>query len=91
MAYGIQYSISKNQVKHLPTHIQIKAEEAVLLLSEDPFLGIPLEPPYKGYLKHRLSRTYRLVYTINQYERLIKVYRVGHKKNVYRNLSCIAK
>ncbi len=52
-------------------------------LVEDPVLGKPLQGPYHGLRSYRVG-DYRLVYKVETEIRMILIYRIGHRRDVYR-------
>jgi len=59
----------------------IKAFEKI---RQDPKEGKPLQGPYSGLRSYRVGDC-RIVYRVDLAERLIVIYRVGHRSDVYRH------
>ena len=69
--------------KKLDKKYQELALSALYKLAENPQAGKPLKGKYKGYWGIRFSR-YRIVYKIVRKRLLIIVFRIGHRRPVYR-------
>ena len=69
--------------KKLDKRYQKLALNALDKLAENPQAGKQLKGKYKGYLGIRFSR-YRIIYKIVRKKLLIVVFRVGHRRSVYR-------
>jgi len=62
----------------------LKIDKAILSLRENPY-PYPQAKKLKGENKFRLRvGAYRVVYTIDEKQKVITVYRVRHRKDVYR-------
>ncbi|OGR90250.1 MAG: hypothetical protein A3J74_10355 [Elusimicrobia bacterium RIFCSPHIGHO2_02_FULL_57_9] len=58
----------------------IKAFDAISL---DPALGKPLQGPYHGLRSCRVGE-YRIVYKMDAKQRTVLIYRIGHRRDIYR-------
>ncbi|MDP3113028.1 MAG: type II toxin-antitoxin system RelE/ParE family toxin [Thermodesulfovibrionales bacterium] len=75
---------AQKELNALPDQIFIKADKAILSLKEEPF-PFPQSKELKGENKRRLRvGDYRVVYTVNEEQNLITIFRVRHRKDVYR-------
>jgi mRNA interferase RelE/StbE len=79
--------IKKSAVKELdrlPQNQFLKIDEAILSLKNDPHPD-PQTKKLKGGNRYRLrAGDYRVVYTVETKEQLITIYKVRHRKEVYR-------
>ena len=75
---------AQKEIDTLPDQIFIKVDKAILSLKEDPF-PFPQSKRLKGENKCRLrAGDYRIVYTVNEENKVITIFRVRHRKDVYR-------
>ncbi len=51
-------------------------------IKEDPFIGKPLTRELTGRFSYRVG-VYRVIYKINQKDRIIQVLNAGHREKVY--------
>jgi len=79
--------IKKSALKELdalPDLVYLKIDEAVLSLKENPF-PYPQSKRLKGEDKRRLRvGDYRVVYTVDEEGKIVTIFRVRHRKEVYR-------
>jgi len=62
----------------------LKIDQAILSLKENPY-PYPRARKLKGENKFRLRvGVYRVVYTVDEKQKMVVVYRVRHRKDVYR-------
>jgi mRNA-degrading endonuclease RelE of RelBE toxin-antitoxin system len=52
------------------------------MLREEPFKGKRLERELSGYRSLRAQR-FRIIYMLNEAEKIIEIHYVGHRKDVY--------
>ena len=76
-------SAEKNLLK-LPKHKQKLIARKLLILKSDPFLGKPLSGKLKGTLSIRVW-PYRIVYEFNPKTKNVMIYKIQHRKEVYRD------
>ncbi len=75
---------ARKELDSLPKEVFLKIDKAILSLKENPSPH-PQSIRLKGEDKHRLrSGDYRIVYTVDNGQKTITVYRVRHRKDVYR-------
>jgi len=74
---------ARKELDSLPDQIFLKVDKSILSLKEDPF-------PYtqakklRGGDKYRLRvGDYRVVYSVDEDQKTITIYRVRHRKDVY--------
>jgi mRNA interferase RelE/StbE len=81
---GIKNSARK-ELDTLPKNIFLKVDAAILSLKENPFPS-PQSKKLKGKDKFRLRiGDYRVVYAVDEAQKLITIYRVRHRKDIYRH------
>jgi mRNA interferase RelE/StbE len=80
-------TIKKSAQKELDSIAEqqfLKIDKAILSLRETPF-PYPQSKKLKGKDKCRLRvGDYRVVYTVNEEQKAITIFRVRHRKDVYR-------
>jgi len=85
MAYQVRVPKKvQTEVSKLPERIQQQVINALKNLMENPRLGTPLKGDLKGYWSYHIGRAYRIVYRIDDTEKVVFLNRVRHRKHVYR-------
>lgn len=84
MAYHIELETrARRELMELPRAIQQRITDCLSDLE-----GNPRPPGAKkliGQEGYRIRKgDYRLLYTINDAQRLVRIYRIGHRREVYR-------
>lgn len=75
---------ARKELDNLPDYIFLKIDRAILSLKKDPY-PYPQSKGLKGEGKRRLrAGDYRVIYTVNDQEKLITIFRIRHRKGVYR-------
>ena len=75
---------ARKELDDLPDQIFLKVDESILSLRENPF-PYPHAKKLKGENKYRLRvGDYRVVYSVDVDQKTITIYRVRHRKDVYR-------
>lgn len=75
---------AKKELDSAPEDQFLKIDRAILSLKDDPFPH-PQSEKLKGEDKRRLRvGDYRVVYAVDRAENVITIYRVRHRKDVYR-------
>lgn len=75
---------ARKELDSLPEQIFLKIDKAILILKENPF-PFPQAKKLKGEDKCRLRvGDYRIVYSIDEEQKIITIFRVRHRKDVYR-------
>jgi mRNA interferase RelE/StbE len=81
--YRLLYSeTSKNQVSKLHPELKSVIRSRLDVLKNEPFKGKKLERELSGYRSYRAKR-FRIIYKLNESERVIEIHYVGHRKDVY--------
>jgi mRNA interferase RelE/StbE len=87
MTYKLLYSrTSKEQIRSLHPQIKSLVKSYVLQLKENPYEGKALERELSGFYSLRLKR-FRVIYRIDHQNRTVRIYHVGHRKNIYELFS----
>jgi mRNA interferase RelE/StbE len=73
-------------IRHLPPDLKPSVKQALRALSRDPFSGEPLLRRLEGLWKYRVRR-FRIVYAIESKRPVIRVFAVGHRREVYEELA----
>ena len=55
---------------------------AIRKLQQDPNAGGDLQEELAGFKSYK-SKRYRIIYKLNEEERIIEIYYVGHRRDVY--------
>lgn len=88
MAYTVQLRPrARKTFLKLDTSIQKSIRNALQALAEQPYP--PDAKPLTGhypYRRIRVRRDYRIVYTIDDTQRVVTVALLGHRREVYRKL-----
>jgi mRNA interferase RelE/StbE len=83
--YRLTYkkSVTK-ELDAVPDHDFLKIDEAILSLKDQPFPH-PQSKKLKGEDRYRLRiGDYRVVYMVDEKQKTVTIYRVRHRKDVYR-------
>jgi mRNA interferase RelE/StbE len=73
-------------IRRLPQDIKRSVKQALRSLSADPLPGPRLMRERSGLRKFKVRR-FRIVYQINRKARLIRIFAVGHRPEVYEELA----
>jgi len=74
----------KKELDAVAEHDFLKIDEAILSLKDHPFPH-PQSKKLKGEDRYRLRvGDYRVVYMVDEKQKTITIYRVRHRKDVYR-------
>lgn len=75
---------ARKELDEIPGPDFVRLDEAILSLKEVPN-PYPQSKKLKGEGKYRLrAGDYRIVYAIDEKDKVITIYRVRHRKDVYR-------
>lgn len=87
MSYQIKLTVQVSDVaKRLPPEIKKAAKEALKQLAENPEPGKELQAELAGFRSYRFTR-YRIVYRVAPEKKVIVVWAVGHRRDIYENFS----
>jgi len=73
-------------VRHLPPDVKPSVKQALRSLSADPFSGAPLMRELSGLWKFKVRR-FRIIYEPDRKARVIRIFAVGHRREVYEELA----
>ena len=73
-------------VRHLPPDVKRSIKQALKSLSTDPFSGAPLLRELSGLWKFKVRR-FRIIYQLDRKARIIKIFAIGHRREVYEELA----
>ena len=75
---------ARKELDSIPKQQFLKIDKAILSLKENPFPH-PASKKLKGEDKRRLKTgDFRVIYTVDENGRTVTIYRVRHRKDVYR-------
>ncbi len=85
MSFALNFlpAVGRDYAKLPSPSIRERIDNALGLLSQDPFQGKPLQGPYRGLSSYRIG-DYRIVYRILKHDRTVVIYRLGHRREVYQ-------
>jgi mRNA interferase RelE/StbE len=87
MSYQVKLTVHPSNVaKRLPSEIRKAAKEALRQLAGNPELGKELQAELAGFRSYRFAR-YRIVYRVAPEKKVIVVWAVGHRRDIYENFS----
>ena len=73
-------------IRHLPPDVKRSVKQALRTLSVNPFSGEPLLGELEGLWKFRVRR-FRIIYEVKRHERIIRIFAVGHRQEIYEELA----
>ena len=73
-------------VRHLPPDVKRSVKQALRSLSADPFSGAPLMRELSGLWRFKVRR-FRIIYEPDRKARVIRIFAVGHRREVYEKLA----
>ena len=73
-------------VRHLPPDVKRSVKQALRSLSADPFSGAPLMRELSGLWRFKVRR-FRIIYEPDRKSRVIRIFAVGQRREVYENLA----
>ena len=77
---------SRERIRSLSPEAKKGIKEILESLSDNPYLGKPLQRELTGFRSIAFKR-YRVVYKIMNDESQLKIYSVGHRKEIYTDFS----
>jgi len=69
----------------LPREVQKSVSKAIDDLRENPLAGLPMSGEFRHLRRLRVG-VYRVVYAFKAERLVVLVLRIGHRKNIYRDL-----
>lgn len=86
MKYQVRItSYADSQARKLNPEVKKAAREALRELAENPYLGKELQRELSGFWSYRFLR-YRIVYQADPEEKVIIVWAIGHRRDIYETL-----
>lgn len=76
--------------KKLPPETRKAAKSALQILAANPYIGKQLQADLNGFWTFRFQR-YRIVYRIDMRIKIIVVWAIGHRRDIYETFSEFAK
>jgi len=73
-------------IRHLPPDVKRSIKQALRSLSADPFSGAPLIRKLSGLWKFKVRR-FRIIYELDRKARIIRIFAIGHRREVYEELA----
>ena len=73
-------------IRHLPPDVKRSVKQALRSLSADLFSGAPLMRELSGLWRFKVRR-FRIVYELERKARIIRVFAIGHRREVYEELA----
>jgi mRNA interferase RelE/StbE len=73
-------------VRHLPPDVKRSVKQALRSLSANPFAGTPLIRELSGLWKFKVRR-FRIIYEPDRKARIIRIFAIGHRREVYEELA----
>ena len=73
-------------VRRLPPELKRGIKQALRSLSADPFAGGPLIGELTGLWRIKVRR-FRIVYELDRKARVIRVFAIGHRREIYEDLA----
>ena len=81
--YKLLYSkTSRRQIKKIHPHLKPVIKSKIEQIRENPYTGKFLHRELSGFLSFRTNR-YRIIYKILEDKRIVQIYYVGHRKDIY--------
>ena len=75
---------ARKELDNLPDHIFLKIDAAILSLKKDPY-PYSQSKELKGESRRRLRvGDYRVIYTADMQQKIITIFHIRHRKDVYR-------
>lgn len=74
---------AKKELKKIKKIYESAISEAFQAIKEDPYTGKPLTEEFSGKFTYRVS-IYRIIYTIDEKDKVVKILAAGHRGKVYK-------
>ncbi|MGD9950170.1 MAG: type II toxin-antitoxin system RelE/ParE family toxin [Desulfobulbus sp.] len=87
MLYQVKLTSTANEIgKKFSPEIKTAARAALKELAQNPLLGKELQADLAGFRSYRFMR-YRIIYKVNTVEKIIIIWAIGHRRDIYENFS----
>ena len=73
-------------IRRLHPDLKRSVKQAIRSLSRDPLSGEPLLRELEGLRKYAVRR-FRIVYAVDRERRIVRIYAVGHRREIYDDLA----
>jgi len=73
-------------VRHLPPDVKRSVKQALRSLSTNPFAGAALMRELSGLWRFKVRR-FRIIYDLDRKARVLKIFAIGHRREVYEELA----
>ena len=73
-------------VRHLPPDVKRNVQQALRSLSAEPFCSAPLMRELSELSRFKVRR-FRIIYEPDRKARVIRIFAVGHRREVYEELA----
>ena len=85
--YGMRFTpeASRNLSRFHPD-IKKFIKQALKELREEPYAGTDLQEELSGFKSFKFKR-YRILYNIDEEEKYIQIFHIGHRKDVYEQFN----
>ncbi len=85
--FGMRFTpeASRNLSRFHPDNKKL-IKQALNELRENPYTGTDLQEELSGFKSFKLKR-YRVLYNIDEEEKNIQIFHIGHRKDVYEQLN----
>ena len=85
--FGMQFTAESSRIlsRFHPENKKL-IKQALDELRKNPYAGSDLQEEFYGFRSLKLKR-YRVLYRINEEEKIIQVFHVGHRKDVYEQFN----
>lgn len=86
MNFDVQLTnTAQKELRRLPKKVKQQVANALDALEKDPRVGSPLHWQLKGYWSYHTGN-YRIIYEIDDNNKIVLVNHIKHRRNVYRNM-----
>ena len=89
MLYAVRFTRTvADKVSTLLPDIKKQLRSTIKKISKEPYSGKELQEELSGFLSYRFMR-YRIIYQVNDIDKIIIVYMFGHRRDVYELLELV--
>ena len=87
MSYQVKFTRTvAEKVKFLHPDIKKSLKSCLTDISRKPYCGKELQEDLRGFWTSKFKR-YRIIYKVDDQEKIITIYMVGHRRDVYELFS----
>ena len=87
MPYAVKFTRTvADKASTLHPDIKKQLRSAIMEISKEPYSGKELQEELSGFLSYRFMR-YRILYQVNNADKVITIYIFGHRRDVYELFS----